>query len=336
MIFGCDFLGGARYAKTVLSEQPRAYGFGIFADVDGFGKAYKLIEQVAALKVPFIRVQLMWKDDHNFRPSDIPEVRNRAKQIHKIAQKYPSIKWYVSPICEHNLKESQWLDFAHAVRANCPNALVVNSPNNGKGFVSKTFINEYHHEERPRKGGKCAFSFDGANIVDSNIEAVKANYQAANAEYIMIWNSQCNGRRNLEDKTPRKDRKFWPTDKQIDSWIYTTTHSKGATKLPKDWIFKSHSDQHTVPPSGKDQKPVWVKLPKFRAIEVKARNGQLIDKANYFGTFTGGGHRYYHTDWGFSLSEKAKRIQGDGVCDVFADGKKVGTVNLAFRDGSYR
>ena len=152
----------------------------------------------------------------------------------------------------------------------------------------------------------------------------------------MIWNSQCNGRRNLEDKTPRKDRKYWPTPKQIDSWVYLTTHSKGATKIPKGWIFKSHSDQHTVPPSGRDQKPVWVKLPKFRVIEVKARNGAVIDRAPYFGTFAGGGHRYYHSDWGYALTEKAKRIQGDGLCDVFADGKKVGQINLAYRDGVYR
>jgi len=334
MIYGMDFLGGARYAKTVLAEQPRAFGFGIFADVDGFGKAYSLIKQVAALKVPFIRVQLMWKDDHKFTSADLPEIRARAKRISLIVAKHPGIKWYVSPCCEHELKEAQWLEFANATRAYCPNAVVVNSPNKGKGFVSAQYINEYHHEDKPRSGGKYAFSYDGANQVDSDIEKHKAAFK--DAEYFMLWNSQCNGRRNLEDKTPRIDRKYWPTAKQIDSWVWQANRSKGSVKLPAKWLLKSHSDQHTVPPSGKDQKPVWIVPVKASAIVVKARNGQVIDSAKYFGTFQGGGFRYYHTQWGFELAQKAIRIQKDAVCDVFVNDKKVGTINLAFREGSYR
>lgn len=331
MNYGMDFLGGARYQKTVLAEQPRAFGFGVFADVDGFGKAYKLIEQVAALGVPFIRVQLMWKDDHNFRASDIPEIRKRARLLAPIIDKYRSVKWYVSPCCEHNLSESQFEPFAQAV--GLP-VTIVNSPNKGRGFVSRKYLNEYHHEDKPRAGGKFAFSFDGANQVDSDIEKYKANYK--DAEYFMLWNSQCNGRRNLTDKTPRKDRKYWPTDKQIDSWVWQANRSKGSVKLPAKWLLKSHSDQHTMPPSGKDQKPVWIVPVKASAIVLKARNGQVIDTARYFGAFTGGGFRYYHTQWGFELAQKAIRIQGDAICDVFVNDKKVGTVNPAFREGGYR
>jgi hypothetical protein len=333
MNFGIDFLGGARYAKTVLQEQPRAWGFGIFADVDGFGKAYKLIEQVAALGVPFIRVQLMWKDDHNFRASDIPEIEKRVKQLVPIMNKYLNVRWFLSPCCEHNLNEAQFEPFAQAVLKNYLLCTVVNSPNKGKGFVSKKYLNEYHHEEKPRSGGRYASSFDGANCVDSDVTKYKANYK--DAEYFMLWNSQCNGRRNLEDKTPRKDRKYWPTDKQIDSWIWLAK-DRGNPKLPAKWLLKSHSDQHTVPPSGKDQKPVWIIPVKARAVVVKASNGQVIDEARYFGTFQGGGFRYYHQSWGYELAQKAIRIQGHPVCNVFVNNKKIGSINLAFREGNYR
>ena len=123
--------------------------------------------------------------------------------------------------------------------------------------------------------------------------------------------------------------------RQIDSWIYLSK-DKGETKLPKGWIYKSHSDQHTTPPSGKDQKPVWISPVKASEIILRASNGQVIDKAKYFGTFQGGGYRYYHADWGYLLAEKAVRIQGGPVCDVVINGKVVGRVNPAFRDNLYR
>lgn len=330
MNYGLDFLGAARYQKTVLQEQPRAWGFGVFAEVDGFGKAYKLIKQLDSYGLPFIRVQLMWKDDHNFKPSDVKEIENRSKKIASLNLK---TKLYISPCCEHNLNESQFEPFAQAVKRHLPTAIIVNSPNKGKGHVSKKYLNEYHHEDKPRSGGRYAFSFDGSNCVDSDVTKYKANYK--DAEYFFFWNSQCNLRRNLTDKTPRKDRKYWPTDKQIDSWIWLAK-DKGNPKLPAKWLLKSHSDQHTVPPSGKDQKPVWIVPVKARAIVVKASNGQVIDEARYFGTFQGGGFRYYHSQWGFELAQKAIRIQGNPVCDVFVNDKKVGSINLAFREGGYR
>ena len=334
MNYAIDFLGGARYPKTVLAEHPRSFGFGIFAEVDGFGKAYDLIDKVAALGVPFIRVQMIWKDDHNFGASELKTLEQRCKLLLPIIKKHSGVKWYISPCCEHNLDEKKFQPFANVVIKYFGGlASVVNSPNNKRGFVSKDFINEYHHEEKPRAGGRYALSFDGANCVDSDITKYKSNYK--DSEYFFLWNSQCNGRRNLEDKTPRKDRKYWPVAKQIDSWIWLAK-DKGNPKLPAKWLLKSHSDQHTVPPSGKDQKPVWIVPVKAKSIVVKASNGQVIDEARYFGTFQGGGFRYYHSQWGFELAQKAIRIQGSPVCDVFVNNKKVGSINLAFRENVYR
>lgn len=341
MEFGWDALGAARYKNTAISEHPREFGFGAFLDVDGFGKTYDLFDKMGSLGVPFFHPQVMWQDNHQFKPEHVRVVEQRCRLLAPIANKYKDKPWYISPCCENELNAAQFEPFAQAVLRQIPFAIVINSPNGGgKGHRSSKYKNEFHGNDSRLRGGD-GHSWDGTNIVDSDITRIKN----MNLAYSMIWNSQCNGNRRIfkpgdkrgpKDYINRKDRIFWPTPKQIDSWIYLVTHSRGATKLPNNWIFKSHGDQHTMPPSGKDQKPVWVKLPKFKAIEVKARNGQLIDKAPYFGTFEGGGHRYYHSDWGFTLSEKARRIQGDGLCEVFADGKRVGHINLAFRDGSYR
>jgi hypothetical protein len=333
MNYGIDFLGAARYQKTAISEAPRAFGFGVFAEVEGFGKAYDLIAKIAPL-VPFIRVQLIWKDDHNFGAKELPLCKARIEKLLPIIKANPGTKWYISPTCEHRLNEKEWLKFADIV-AKVAGGLVciVNSPENGKGFVSREYINEYHHEKRPRAGGKFAFSFDGDNCVDSDIEAYKTAYQGS--QYFMLWNSQCNGRRNTEDKTPRPSRQYWPIPKQIDSWVWLT-RDRGVVVLPGKWLLKSHADQHSQPPAGKDQKPMFIIPDKVKEIVLKADNGQVIDTAKYFGTYTGGGYRYYFNQWGFELAQKAIRIHGKPQCNIFVNNKKVGVVNPAFRSGNYR
>ena len=331
-----DYLGGAKFKKLILEQHPMAYGAGIFSYVEGFGDGLPVIEALAVKGVLLFRIHLCWKDNHKFTSEDLRFVARVARRLKPIIARHPNVKWYVSPCCEHELSESEWQKFASATAVELKGTEyeLVNTPNHNKGFVSRTVLNEYHGAESKPRDGRYAFSFDGSNIVDSNVEAYKSNY--AQAEYWGVWNSQCNGRRNTEDKTPRPDRKFYPTAKQLDSWIHLTRNSKGATRIPRGWFVKSHSDQHTNPPSGKDQKPVWIIPQKVKEIVLKARNGQVVDVAKYFGSFTGGGHRYYCSQWGYDAANKAKRIQGDALCDIFYEGKKVGVVNLAFRDGGYR
>jgi hypothetical protein len=335
MIYGLDFLGIARYGKVARDEFPQNWTLGAFSFVDGFGDALPAIDGVLATgRVSVCRLQLAWDDDHKFSRSDRERIKKEAERCVKLVDKYPNVKWYFSPCCEHELREADWEYIASGVLNAIGNrqVLLVNSPNVRKGFVSRKHLNEYHGaDKRPRAGGRYAFSFDGTNCVDADVESYKRNYK--DAEYFLYWSCQANGRLKAEDKTPRPKRKAWPTSRQIDSWIYLS-NAKGATKFSE--LYKSHSDQHTVPPSGKDQKPVFIIKAKVSEIVLKTRNGQIIDRARFYGSFTGGGYRYYCTDWGYLLAEKAKRIQGDPLCDVFVNGKKVGVINPGFRDGKYR
>lgn len=343
--YGMGWLGGGRYRRLIQGEHPRAFGASVFPEVDGFGDGYAALEDLAKVGIPFLVAPLLWRDDHAFRSSDVGAVRSRAKKLRRLIATYPKVKWYVVPLIEHRLNEGQWLPFAKVVEEELKGLQfeVVNSPDVRAGFVSRKYLNEYHGGDiRPRRGGRFAFNFDGTQQVDADIEAYKANYRGA--EYFLLWNCQCNGNRIMGEKKPRKTRVHWPTPEQADSWIYQT-QERGIVSIPRGWIYKSHSDQHTVPPSGKDQKPVWITpvSEKHAFIELRAANGQVIDRARYFGTFNDKatkkviGHRYYHTDWGYKLAEKAKRIQGGNpVVQVWAGGKRIGVVNPAFRSGSFR
>jgi len=352
MKFARDYLAGCKYRKEIRNEHPDQWGVGTFTKVmedDSYKKVVwdgmKLVEWAASdSRVPFIRLAFCWRDDHTFKPDLIKFVESEAKRFKPIIEANQNKKWYVSPVHEHRLNESQWLQFTNACKSILGDLVTyVNTPETRKGFVSSNFLNEYHGADKTPRGGKCAFSNDGSNVVDSDIESLKSAYK--DSEYFMIWNCQDNGRKKQDDETKRKDRKFYTTATQTNSFEYLAT-DKGKTNFPKDCIGKSHGDQANYPPSGKDCKPVFLAYLKAKInssrIELKTRNGRTVatstprqswdDELNH----KQNGWRWYFMEWGFEIAEKAKRIQGDAVCDIISNSKKIGTWNPAFRDGHWR
>lgn len=335
MRYGLDLLGLAKYSDDTIKAFPAGFGVGCFTFVDGFGDALPKLERLLKTgKVTFCRLQLMWKDRHDFNTgNDLKFVAKECDRILPLMRRYPNVEWYVSPCCEHRLNTQKWNIFAGVVSRKLTGVrfTLVNSPE--KALAIDGVINEAHHVKP--FGKRRAFSYDGKNCTDSDVEKDKREH--AGAEYFMFWNCQANGRFSSDpkkDPTPRAQRKHYPVPDQILGWAFLA-NSKGPTSLPPQVIFKPFADQHESPdgkPKGKDQKPAILKLPKYRRIEFK-KNGKTVATAPYFGTYEGGGHRYYFGDWGHKIAKKAG---GNFVCDVVADGKKIGALNPNFRDGSYR
>ncbi len=352
MRYGLDYLAGIKFRKVIMEEHPNGWGAGFFTRVmedDTYRKTVwdnlPIIQELAASKrAPFIRLAFAWRDDHKFSSAQHSFVKSEAMRFKPIIESNSDITWYVSPVHEHQLNERDWNVFSKIVRDVLGDKVtIVNCPVAGKGFASKIELNEYHGADKKPRGGRFGFSFDGSNIVDADVETYKKNY--SNSEYFFIWNCQMNGRRKEDDKTKRKDRKFYPINKQIDSFIYLS-RDKGANNFPKDCIGKSHADQANYPPSGKDCKPVFLAYLKAKIspsrIILKARNGQTVSTSSSRASWSDEatkkqiGWRYYFSEWGFEIAGKAKRIQGDSVCDLYADNKKIGTWNPAFRSGTFR
>ena len=321
MRFGIDYLGGARYGKTILRNHPNGWGAGIFSNVDGFGDGLKVIAKLLAKGAcPFVRIQLMWKDAHNFNAGDYSFVKKEARRVRALIVKFPHVQFYVSPVCEHNLSEKDWQKFGDIVRNELSglNYVLVNSPIKTGKF--KGVLNEYHHQ----KGGD-AFSYDGANAFDSDVQSDKDAY--ANSVYFMFWNCQFNGKKKLDEKTPRAKRNAWPVKEQIESCV-ALAKPKGKTKsYVKKLICKSHADQHTDKPTGKDQKLVYISSLKVKQLTLKL-NGKEIATLAYYGPFQGGGFRYYSQKWGYQIANQ--------VCELWAENIKIADVNPAFRDFLFR
>lgn len=329
MRYGLDQLGCARYADLARREHPAGWAIGAFSK-SVFGDSRPVIAPLLdSGRAPEARVHLLWSDSHTFNERSIREAEKEAKlwkplsSVHKQALQ-------ISPWCEHNARLPLLKKLREAIMSILPDCEYVNTP--WKGDYLPGARQEIHGNHDAPKG-PYNYSFDGNPCVDSNVELSKEAHARADTFY--LWTSQFNGRKNPNDSTPRPQRKAWPTSELIDSVIYLH-RDRGSVKLPARWLWKSHADQHSVPPEPRALKPVFIIPPKVRRVELLADNGQVVAVSGSPQPFSDGRWRYYFDSFGYQLAEKARRIQGHAVVAVVIDGKKRGTLNPAFRQGGFR
>jgi hypothetical protein len=333
MMWGIDYLGGARYKDLILREHPQGFAAGFFTNVDGFGSSIPAsIALLETGRCPRMRHQLMWDDDHKFTENDIPELVRRATNVRrKLIDPFPNTEFRVSPCCEHRMDRNLTQRIKREIQPIIGRALYVNCPE--KGAILDDCINEFHGGfKKPPTGGRIDFSFDGTSAFDSDVEAYKREY--ANADTFYFWTFRCNGRWYEKDPTKRPDRRGWPDSNIIDSLI-ALRRPRGEVSLPKNWLLKTHAEDKNTG-DARANKLCFIIPPKAKSVELKASNGQVVDSLPRYGTFSDGRHRYYSRQWGYLVAEKAIRIQGNPLCEVWVEGKKHGVVNPAFRAGSFR
>lgn len=334
MIFGVDYLGGAKYQKLILQSHPKNLAAGVFWNVDGFGSAKALVQGLAKKETVLIRIQLMWKDGHGFKRSDFPEIVKRAKEVEAIAAKNPKTEFRISGACENKLSRKDAQDLADLCKAAAPHCKYVHCPLS-EGVVLADEINEFHGaEKKPRKCKRMQFSFDGTSAVDSNITEVKEDYEEA--EVFFIWIPQNNGRKTTKDTTPRPQRKAYPTRELIESQ-YALIADKGKTTF-NGGIYKSHAEQtkNDTAADTRGNRPVIIIPQKVEAIEFVLMNGAVIATAGSRQPFGQNQYRYYSKSYGYQIAKKAVKLQGSPIVRLRAAGKDLDTINPSFRDGKYK
>ena len=326
-MFGLDFLGLAKFKDVAFREFPEGWALGFFDNT--FGDALPAAERIIASgRCPLIRVHLLWSDRHSFGDSDIKKVRKLSRKYQALKQRHPNLIVEISPFCEHNLKNpDKYLDI---VKQEAPDCIPVNTPD--KGAFSKRYKNETHHSSK-RPAGKYNFSYDGISAVDADVMRDKKTHSGA--DVFFFWIPQFNGRKTTKDTTPRPQRKAWPTSELIDSVIYLRKDS-GVVTLPKNYLLKSHAEQHTTPAEPRAFKPVFIIPQKVNRVELVARNGQVIAVSSGPQPYEDGRWRYYFSQYGYQISEKAARIQGDGLVTAKIGNQQKFKLNAAFRGGSFR
>lgn len=323
MLYGLDYLGLARFSKEARDAFPSGFALGVFSKT--FGDSMPLVKEIVATgKCKALRVQLLWSDTHSFSDRDIGELKKEAHRWEEFARHHKKVPVYLSPFCEHNLSAPD--KYLKIVKDAAPHCEPVNTP--WKGALSSRYINEVHGPKSSPPHGKYIFSYDGSDMLDSDVEAAKRKH--GNAMIWFGWTANFNGLAEVDDKPrpPREARKNWPTAKLIRSLLHEMGHAKGPTRLPPHWLWKSHAEDTG---DTRSNKPVLITPVKAGSAELLWQ-GQVVSTAPYYKPFLDGRHRYYFPEWGFEIARKA----GNVPLDLRLGGKVYAQVNPAFRDGEYR
>lgn len=318
-MIGLDYLALPKYPSVARKELPPQFAIGCFSST--FGDARPAVEAILKTGKCFtVRVHLMWKDNHNFTTKDFPAIVKEAKKWVPLVNKYFEVTWYFSGACENHLSKKDALTLANKVLEVLPTEIYVNS---GDAIISgPNIINEVHGVKAKALKVPYIFSYDGNACVDSNVEALKAKHK--DAKIFFLWEPRFNGRWETNDNTPRPERKGWPDAKLIRSVVALATQT-GTSKLPKKWIYKSHSENKgTGDPRA--EKPVMIAPIKSTQISLKLGNDTKAT-LKYHSPYTDGRHRYYATKWGYEIASEP--------LDVWANGKKHGFVTPSFRANIY-
>ena len=337
MDFGLDILGAAKFENLAVQQFPAGWWFGLFSNT--FGDARRVAERLAASgRAKGGKVHLAWKDNHAFSRADFRAIAAEARKWKRIVEMYP-IRWAFSGACEHRMFPVDGAALKDVVLNELPSVTYINS---GPAISSSGQVwNEIH--ENPKGATKpvpgfFSYSFDGSDCVNENAQERKDTM--AGAQVFFFWTHNFNGKRGEKDSTPRPRRRAWPTVNMFDS-IVRLFETKGTTQLEPKCIWKTHSEQYAdnPAPGARDNKPVLIIPGSAPVAELRAASGQTVAAARRFGPYSGipGTSRYYFSDWGFLLAEKAKRLQGGNpIVSVVAGGRTFGTIHPAFREGLFR
>lgn len=323
MIPGIDALGAPKYRKAFLTI-PRHFAVRSFGET--FGDFYPLAKDWVRTGGLLLGVDLLWNDDHKYGSSaQMKRVKKMALQYQQLAVEFPEVDLEISPFTEHNLSNpDKYLD---DVQLWAPDCTIVNNP--WKGAFSRRYKNEVHGSKGAPNG---RYNYSGDGGLDSkpyNAELVDCDFQAllkehANCERFYFWHVRNNGKYSMKDPAKRPQRKYWPSPDFLASqyWYFT---DPGQVQLPKGWFVKSHAELHGAN-DNKGDKLLIVSPIKTSEITLK-RNGKVVGRLRYFGSFDGGGYRYYSSTLGYKHGSD---------CEVFIKNKKYGKINAGMRTKPFR
>lgn len=324
--WGLDCLAGAKYQDLIAREIPQGWNLGAFSSL--FGDVRPLVKKLLAKeRIARSRIQLLWSDTHTFGVKQIDAAVAEAKKWRVISKDFGA-RLAVSPWCEHRADRSLVTKLHEAIMNTLPDCVYVNCPID-QGAMLKGVMNEVHGDEAVPVMGNYSFSFDGSSCVDADVTEIKE--RLSTASMFFWWIPQFNLRRSVKDNTPRHERLVRPTAGLIRSVVYLATE-RGAVKLPPRWLLKSHAEDTG---SSRSNKPCFIVPLKTSRVTLKC-DGKVIAKCPYYGPFGDGRSRFYAQSYGYVISQKAREISGRPTVEVWADGRKWGVVNPAFRLGVYR
>lgn len=261
-------------------------------------------------------------------------LRDRVTLYCELFAKHPETTLYISPTLEHNLSEQGFRAQESVVKNACPSAIIVNNPMNN-GLLSGV-VNEGHGTSYGGPEGSIV-STDGVEAMDANIPAYISSHQQM--KFIFLWSYPFNGRCEEKFQDPR-ERTRWASESMIkDLFIYPKPLPEAppaAFPIVSPRIWKPWAEDKCEG-DGRANKPVYITPYKGSEIKILSGDNTPIGSLKYYGTFEGGGHRYYSAlgsgDSGASLARKSFEASGNEWVYLVEGGVKFGPFHPSMRQG---
>jgi hypothetical protein len=312
-IQGYDVLGLAMYCKEFL-QAPKLPAVSTLMNT--FGDPLPCIEKrIKQGGIELVQVDLIdatcWRGGRCPagvpRPDDLNVILARARQVNKLAIKYPRIEWWLSPALEHDIKdEKKVIAMLQTAKKGCSTCKIINSPFTGARPVG--FPIELHGTTV----SAFAVSGDGASMFDAdNIKSDNNKFQhRISGRYkTFAWfpelNLRCTGEK---DFTPPLKRTNKPSadlftqafmvmkkeePKPKPPAICRATRDVASTEYNKPNAEAYCNGQRPDPRGNKNL--LILSLNKSYGDELPIYNAQNKKVGNfcYYGTFKNGLHRWY-------------------------------------------
>ena len=336
-----DYLAGAHYESEILSAHTPGVGAGFLYRPfkDPINVAAKMAAK-GGIYCPLIRIHGEFQYDHTFEnASAIIDYTVRANSL---ALKYPGTQFFYSPRCEPISSRAQALEIMLACsrRVTAGNLRLVNGVYRGPSLPG--VIDEVHGAKVRAPDGE--FWFKSADGVGGNLIRRPDVYDprwvdidvpawmdgGPNLAAAFGWNFRFNLKYGPKDKTPVEKRKLKPSVEYIKGHTRLLFPIGGKQELKKGVTWKAFADDHGKGDK-KDNKALVIIPDKHSSVSLYDVRGREISKAKYYGTFEGGGYRYYFPEWAYQLAAEALRKSGSEFCTIRAGRANYGRVNPAFR-----
>lgn len=207
MKYGMDYIGGVNYIDVICRHHPKKFAAGFLCRASGWGNGIAAARALAESgRCEVMRIHGLWDDNHYFTERDIKRAERQAKKVARLKEDYPEITIFYSPWLEHRAPEYLFKACKEACRRRLPKEVKIIS----SGAYSRG-IREVHHS--PPVSDPYFFSYDGADIFKDDVGETKRVH--GRAIHFYGWTPSYNGKRYLNDNTPRQDRKHWPTGQDI-------------------------------------------------------------------------------------------------------------------------
>lgn len=281
----------------------------------------------------------LWRDLHDFKGEDVPFILKLAKKLQSLYNGKPI---YFMPFLEHTEDAETMKELFASIKNVAPNLFIVNNPANFGGRTGEYLqghINELHYSAKPKgkkpDQGLMIYCFDGVNCADADFQ--KWRDEAEGSLMFGIWWAVYNVKNNSNESTPRPKRNSYPLPEHYRQAEYMLENPKKKTNFKKIELYKSNADRHK--PGNQDPRadtPVFILTTNGKQVTVKDVKGNKIFSADNKGSYHDEDRWIYRPSvykWPHQWAKFAVRRSGSSVCSVWLDGKKIGTVALAFRDG---